>query len=45
MFVYKNWKEVQRGGSVRFMCHGWFLFGAIPLIVWKIDVDLADANR
>ena len=38
MFVYKNWKQV--GEGERFLCSGWFLFGFIPLVIWKRDVDL-----
>lgn len=44
MFIYKNWKESQRGGLVRFMCRGWFLFGVVPLIIWKIDADLPETS-
>jgi hypothetical protein len=40
MIVYKNWKSVKRGGLVRHLCDGWFLFGFIPLYVRVFNVDL-----
>lgn len=40
MFIYKTWKEIKTKDSVRWMCSGWFLFGVIPLVIWKTDIDI-----
>ena len=31
MIVYRQWEQRQRGGLVRHIWDGWFLFGIIPL--------------
>ncbi len=35
MLIYKQWKR----GAGNTFCHyqGWFLFGVIPLMLWKYE--------
>lgn len=39
MFIYKNWKTTNDRDE-RILCRGWFLFGFIPLVIWKVNLDL-----
>jgi len=41
MIIYRSWKQIKRGGEEkkRFIWHGWFLFGLIPLYLRRINID------
>jgi len=43
MITYKTWKKIKHGtfGPVkRYIYHGWFLLGIIPIYIKREDVDL-----
>lgn len=35
MLIYKVWTARKDGGLRVLQCSGWFLFGFIPLIIWR----------
>ena len=44
MIVRKTWKQIKYGKDFdvkkRYIWHGWFLFGIIPLYLVRINIDL-----
>ena len=44
MITWRNWLERYDGGSTRLLCSGWFLFGWLPLIVRKRNIDLPEVQ-
>ena len=42
MIIYRDWLKFKRvnGKTVRYICEGYFLFGIIPLVLNRWNIDL-----
>lgn len=38
MIVHKTWKTYDRNFRLKYIYKGYFLFGIIPLIIWRVSL-------